>query len=333
MVSYISVNTAWGMKKQSAFGTPATPVDVFIPFISEGLEKSREKIEIIDSENRHAKENTNPMGRVKVAGDIETHVESVNVGYPLYFLMGSTSFTADSPAIGVHTHTFEVADTLPYFTQEIKYGTSPKGKQAQDNLMKSVTFDLTDTSLNAQWGTVGADMNPSVTATAPVFPTGKRFTYKDLNDGGTVNFKVTPGSGSPVEVKLKRGSLTLDNGVNEDEYIQGFTTVQQLDAGKFVANGSFELSYSTGTDLDAWFDGTERGKIVFAYKGNVVALGEKEEIRFEIPNAWVLSAPVTQTNNETVTRQVNFEAFYSASSTPKSVKISLINSKSGLYSA
>lgn len=327
-MGYVGVGTAWGFKKQTAFGSPAT-VDKWIPFISESIAQSYDMLEIVDSQSRHKKDNL-PLGRKRVEGDINTYVEATNVGYPLYFLMGSVSAPV-SGGIGVWEHTFEVADEVSYFTQEAQYGTfTTKGKRSFDNKMKSASFDFSDQMLTATWGTHGADYSGSVTPAAITYPTGRKFNFKDCG------VTITPSGASSSGVKIRSGNLTLDNGLITDDYYQGRQTVQQLDAGKFSAKGSLEFIFDSATGLNDWLEGKIDAKVVIEYSGDKIAgTSQLETIKFTIPNCWANTHDVNMTNNEVILRNVEFEAYRDANGATaedKGVVILLRNGFSTNYS-
>lgn len=323
-MGFVAVGTAWGFKKQTDFGTAATP-DKWIPFISESIAKNYDKLEIVDSESRFQKNNGGPLGRMRVEGDVNTYIEVNNVGYPLFFLMGSCYTTS---GLTFNTHKFTVANEIPYFTSEFKYGTvaDAKGKKAISCKMKGATFDFADDMLTSTWNIHAADYSGNVVTTTVTNPTGRKFTYKDLRSGTTPGIIVTVGGTTYSGVKIKTGSLSLDNGLITDDYYQGSQTVQQLDAGKFSVTGSFELIFDNAADLVSWLEGSEAGTVEIRYEGNIISGSDKESIIFLVPNAWVTSHSVPMTNNEVIVRQVEFEGFYNAQAAgAKTIEITLKN--------
>lgn len=326
-MGYVGVGTAWGFKKQSAFGTPSV-VDKWIPFVSESTAKNYEMLEIVDSESRH-KRDMKPLGRIAVEGDINTYVEPENVGYPLYFLMGSAPAPTNVTG-SVYKHTFDVANEIPYFTMEMMYGTlTTKAKRAYDCKMKGATFDFAEDILAVTWNVHGADYSGAVTDPATItYPKKRKYTFKD----STVD--ITPdGASAETGVKIKSGQLQIDNGLITDDYYQGNQKVQQLDAGKFSVKGSFELILSSGTALDGWFNGDKSAEFKVTYAGDTISGTNKYDLVFIVPNAWVNSHSTNMTQNEVITRQVEFEGFYDPDDTPKTLRITLQNTGSAAYSA
>lgn len=326
-MGYVAVGTSWGFKVQSAFGTPGV-VDKWIPFISESMSKKYEVLEVVDSESRHRQVNGNPLGRLSAEGDVNTYVEPNNIGYPLYFLMGSCVTSSGQPVAGTHTHVFSVANEIPYFTSEFKYGTvtDSKGKRVYDCKMKGATFDFADDMLTVTWNIHASDYSGGVTAVSITNPTGRKFTYKDVKSGSVPGIIITIGGTTTSGVKIKSGSLQLDNGLITDDYYQGSQTVQQLDAGKFSVKGSFELIFDNASTLSTWLEGTEKATVEVRYEGDVITGSTKDTLKFVVPNAWVTNHSIPMTNNEVIVRQVEFEAFQDKNaSEPKVVQITLIN--------
>lgn len=332
-MGYVAVGTAWGMKKQTAFGSGAT-VDKWIPFISETITKKYDVLEITDSQSRY-KRNNEPLGRLTVEGDVDTYVEVTNVGYPLYFLMGSAAVSTGSPVAGTHTHTFVTADEVPYFTSEFKYGTvtDSKGKRAYDCKMKSATFDFADDALTVTWGIHGADYSGNITSTSITNPTGRKFTYKDLKVDTLPGITVTYNGTDYTGLKIKNAQLSVDNGLITDDYYQGSQKVQQIDAGRLQVNGSLELIFDNSADLVDWLDGDDEGSIEIRYEGDIITGTTKETLKFTVPHAWVTSHSIPMTNNEVIVRKVEFEAFYDPNAATKGLTITLINAQATAYSA
>lgn len=326
-MGFVSVGTAWGFKVQTAFDSPGT-IDKWIPFISETMAKKYETLEVVDSESRFKQVNGNPLGRLMAEGDVSTYVEPNNIGYPLYFLMGSCATTSGTPVAGTHTHVFRVANEIPYFTSEFKYGTvtDSKGKRVYNCKMKGATFDFADDMLTTTWNIHASDYSGGITAGAITNPTGRKFTYKDVKSGTVPGIIVTIGGTTTSGVKIKSGSLQLDNGLITDDYYQGSQTVQQLDAGKFSATCSFELIFDNAATLDSWLIGSEKATVEIRYEGDIITGTTRDTIKFVLPNCWVTNHSIPMTNNEVIVRQVEFEVFYDKNAAqPKTVEVTLIN--------
>lgn len=326
-MGYVAVGTAWGFKIQSAFGTPGV-VDKWIPFISETTTKKYETLEIVDSESRFKQVNGSPLGRLMAEGDVTTYVEPNNIGYPLKFLMGSCSTASGSPVAGANTHTFRAANEIPYFTTEFKYGTvtDSKGKRLYDCKMKGATFDFADDMLTVTWNMHASDYSGGVTAVSITNPTGRKFTYKDVKSGAVPGIIVTIGGTATSGVKIKTGSLQVENGLITDDYYQGSQTVQQLDAGKFTVTGNFELIFDNAATLDSWLSGSEKAQVEVRYEGDIVTGSTRDTIKFVVPNCYVTNHSIPMTHNEVIVRQVEFEGFYDKNaSDPKTLEVVLIN--------
>lgn len=321
-MGFVAVGTAWGLKRQTAFGSTATGGFTYIPFISESIAKNYDMLEIVDSESRFKKANgvIGPLGRLSVAGDTNTYVEPDNVGYPLYFLLGAASVATGTPVANVNTHTFDVSTDIPYFTSEYKYGTvtDNKGKRVYNCKLKGATFDFADTALTITWNVAASDYSGFVAlGTTITNPTGRKFTFKDIHSGGSLGLTVLVGnSGGTLNtgVKVKSGQLQIDNGLILDDFYQGSQTVQQIDVGKLMVGGNFEVIFDDTSNLTPWLEGQSGSDIIIRYEGDTITgTSQKYVLQFSVPNCWVKNHSIPMTNNQVIVRRIEFESLYDVS--------------------
>ena len=275
------VETTWGTK-----GT----IDAFYRIVSENLRHFKEPF---------VSESLNPdwndflyYGHGRNEGSIV--FEAGYTGLELFWwaLMGTYSYTADTPVAGANTHTFTYDPTTNVFptglsieavrgiggTDEVAYLGMFPTKATIDftpNQLSKVTFDM-----------VGQGFSRGA-ATASSFPTDN-FMVPSHVTALTINGTALTVRSGTIEIEVARDG-------QREHYGDSLVKFPEI-IGRPIAYFNFECDFSdeTGVDTDALLqafeDETELSGPIISHQGNIVTGATKEQFVLTATNCWIMEA-------------------------------------------
>lgn len=226
-----------------------------IDVVTEELTPERNNIYPVTSKGRTSRRKL--KGPLGWSGNIETLLYTVEAPTLIYYAMGANAFAANTPALGINTHTVTPASTIPHFIMET--GRDFVSHQYTGCVITGYTVEYAPD----QAVTLNCDVNARREHATSTLDS---ITFPDF-DGAERTF-------GGVEVDLKTGaaeggapasdgifesfSFTYDNNFEDSAYVLG----NQYLSGKFVnqiaASGSAELSYLDNNDYQDVVTDTER---------------------------------------------------------------------------
>lgn len=315
---------AFGLAKESSRGTAEASADVWIPRLSVNLDDKTESIN--DESALGVLEDAPTADNVKTWAEmqLEGNVRDQSIGYLLNALFGQISSSADTPAAGSNTHTFNLAQNA----QQQAFTLFSK-----DNVQsyKHALGVLSSFSLNAEVGqyvkfSTGfmAKAGESISDPTPSYLTENLFVPKNI----TVKYGAegTNFASAGTEVKVKNISLNFEKDTEADMSL-GDSTPQDYIAKMFSCEGEIELLFDAETFKTQQLANTKMA-LQLEIENDSVDLGSSNypKITFELFKVHVSDFVRNYGNADIISASVSFKALYSTSE-GKMVECTLINGK------
>ncbi|KXH76241.1 MAG: hypothetical protein AM326_03005 [Candidatus Thorarchaeota archaeon SMTZ-45] len=228
-----------GIGEESAYMTKGTAT-VWLDFISESVRASREFIEI-QTVNERTPRFSIP-GPFKSAGDIECLSNTDDLGSLLEMLLGPPDTEGTAQGTTGYKHTWNTIPnaTLKSYTMEIQKEITTYEKLLYGAAIKSLTIDCPIADKVGVTASILAGKDKLETAQSPGTATTLKPLVYHQNDVSLF------GSAAPWVESI---SVTMENGFDEDAFVQGDLFLPELILGHFKVTGTLDLR---AKDWDAY---------------------------------------------------------------------------------
>jgi len=300
----MAVNTGEGSKLQiglgSVWGTITAPT-VEVDMLNE---KFGEEYTVITEDSLVGKATqgrSDVMGK-KVTGGFEQLVKPDNIGLLLACALGSEAAPAQIGGTAVYDHSFSLitgsANLLPIFDAVVDKRTSVYGFIS--NKVSSISLNQANNDyLKASIDSVGfaeaADALEDLTLS-----TLRSFNFNDL----TVEF-----AGTPVGADVKSVSFTLNNSLEDDEYVaDGSTTMAEIDRQRREPTIEIEINWTAAMEAyrTANYKTATPLKVELIWTGATIATTDHYTLTVTAENAFITSFPDEISGAERITTTISF---------------------------
>lgn len=216
------------------------------------------------------------------------------------------------------THTFQPQDTLHSFTWEQRLGTfTAKGQRVHGAKINTMNFAWETGLLTAEINAVAEDVDDTA-PTAASLSTLDPYIFHQATvtyDGGVV--------------QVKRGNISLDNRLVDDEYVTGSRRLADIEAGGLMVNGELQLVFEDLTQV-AKFWGANAATTPAATPTfrtlNIKFDDGTRYIEFILPKVLLTQGDITTERKSQITQTLAFKALYDTA-TAKLLSIDLKNAR------
>lgn len=309
MAGITGLGSGWSLKKETTWGTAATP-DRSLPFLSESLDHKIDRITARTLKGGNYLDTSSSWrpGAQHVEGDVQTLLYDSGATLLWEAMLGQVTTTGTGPY--THTAAIKADGTLPSYTMEINLGgTTSSNVQKKVTGAKVGSWELKLAvnelaTLGLTW--VGKTMTRALAALDGTAPAAQKpFVYVD----GQIT-----GSGQPVgciQGITISGNNNLQSG--NDLMCLGTTAINEPAAARRAITGSMDILFNgTVTNYGLFTSGSEYGLVLTCtsgsntltitsnvrYDGETTNVGGEDTIKTAMP--FTVLAPTTDASGFTV---------------------------------
>lgn len=263
-----------GIAFQSAFGSPDTTMDVFIPYNSNTMEGMHEPIAVNHAVGHRMSEVSSVMGKKRGEGSLEANLDVTHAGYFFKWALGNELYTAGTPS----NHVFYTiaSGNAPLFATVINTRPGADVEQFSDAAVNTLTLNVADglatvaVNVMSKFPTTGATQTPT-TVSGTVFS----FANMGLQFGSSL---AVAGSATPTPVQ--EFSLEINNNlevIHSTQATSGTATndVSMIRCKNLEISGQYKLFFDSTTDRDAYYTLNKRSMIAKFSNGSLEDLTVK----------------------------------------------------------
>ena len=313
-----------GIAFQSAFGTPDTTMDVFIPYNSNTLEGMHEPIAVNHAVGHRMSEVSSVQGKKHSEGGLEADLDVTHAGYFFKWALGNEIYTAGTPSNHVFYTT--VSGNAPLFATVINTRTGADVEQFSDVAVDTLTLNAADglatvaVNVKGKFPTTGATQSPTTISggVVSIYNMSAKF-------GDTLAL-----AGVATPTPLQEFSLEVNNNLEVIHSSQATAGTDSNDVAMIRCknlgiSGQYKLFFDNTTDRDAYYTLVKRSMIV------KFSLGSLQDITINIAKFRLDEKTVETGVDDLYMITGSYTAELDRSQVPNDLNVVINNAKTSVY--
>ena len=215
-------------------------------------------------------------GKNKWSGSLDMPLYPIGATTLIYYAMGNSAFTADTPGTGVNEHIISQANTVPFF--EAAIGREIREHQYVGGAVNSMTLDYTlDDVITSSFDVMFRRELANVTLnTSQVFDD---FNVLERGYGGAEAAVLVD---TVADDRIESLSISYENDFDDDAYSLGSQFLPAGLIGELSCTGSFDARFESIDLYDDWLAETSKQIELTSAFGSVL---NQRSIHMDIPSA------------------------------------------------
>lgn len=321
MTKFIGKKANVGIAKETTRGTAESAANYWLPKTSLSIDDQVDQVE--DGNSVGVIEDFADVEKILeyAEGDIEGAIEIDSFGEMLLGTLGTVSTAADSPEVGVNTHTFTTAQNATHQALTLFIDDPNQQYTHANGIIDSMSIEMVEddyamytASFQAKSGSTTTGLSASYTDTTRFRPQHSQLEIADdiasLDDTGYTDIQ----------------SMTLDIEKNvEQDNVLGQDSPRDFLNTQFSVTGSLEIIFNDETFKTEMLNDTYKAfRMKFVNDGVTIGSSANPEMQIDLDRVKITDFTRNYENDSIVNASVEFTATYDLSNSSM-ISVDLIN--------